>query len=104
MNNKLNINLVNIIRSYLTISKEQVNRNKKLINYNIEILPLTRFSYKEIFCDYCINCDEKIYYYPNMCSFKYKIVFNKKPICDDCMEIYYNKSEILYDIEKFGKN
>src|SRR5271156_2223375 len=99
---QINKDLINIVRSYLTISEVKVNRNRKLMIYNIEkfVIPQDEniktckliYKYKGLKCGYCVNCDNPGYHYPNYSSKKFKIIFNKKPICDECYNAYCSKT------------
>lgn len=108
---KINNNLVNIVRSYLTISKVKVNRNRKLMNYNMSILHFSYSEniittvnrlihiYKNLRCSYCINCDSPADYYPNYSSKNFKIIFNKETICDKCFDVYISKKRIIESLK-----
>src|SRR5271156_1409031 len=114
---QINKDLINIVRSYLTIS--EVNRNRKLIIEHI--LMMTFFLnigegvfrgkrqklyflniseiYKDLFCDYCVYCDKIV------CSSlknieMLKIIINNKQICDRCSHTYFLRNILLKELLK----
>lgn len=67
MENKINRDIINIVRSYLTVSKNEVKRNKKLLEYEINVLcgeniSLTnKFNTRGYLFSYCLFCDQLTY-------------------------------------------
>lgn len=105
---KLNNDLVNIIKSYLLISREQVERNRKLI---LAILAETKYydplivkmmNRKSYYCSICdsIMLDNisfsELKYFNNV--FKYKQMSNL--ICWCCHDVYYKKYKVLKKLKR----
>ena len=63
MENKINRNLINMVRSYLTISNEKVDKNKKLLIYGFNFLnnEIPIQSIKSYIFSYCLFCDQATY-------------------------------------------
>ena len=113
---KINKNMINIIKSYLIISEEQMNKNKELLIYNFflatqfltfqdDIMKVNTKACKLLTCDYCINCNNKAYYMSIMnMNNHYKIIFNGKIVCEICYNNYYVKNYIMTGIKSFVRN
>ena len=103
--NKINKDIINIVKSYLIISEYQMNKNKEVLIYNFYILAIKDEkevnvrSFVKLFCGYCVNCDNKGYYYPICQETKYTIIFNKKVICHKCYNSYYLKFGVIKELE-----
>ena len=80
MENKINKNLVNIVKSYLMISQYNVDRNKRLLEYNIDDhfyscefwnKSYNNFEITECFTiKFCSNCDNPCKYIKSL-NYKY---------------------------------
>jgi len=96
--NKINRDIINIVKSYLIISEKQINKNKEILIYNFYILAikddLNVRSFVKLICGYCVNCDDKAYHYP-IDKTKYTIIFNRKVICHKCYNSYYLKNSVV---------
>lgn len=101
----INNNIKNIIRNYLTISKEQVKRNQKLVVYHIK--HGDKFDVQ--LCNYCITCKEpqlwyKFYTYHLEtqylnCGINMKVIIRDSFFCENCYMTAYNKLYTTMEIK-----
>lgn len=121
----LNKDLINIIRLYLTISKDDVKRNKDLMIFHLDSIIEDNIDDHNYFfydnrslqylvnndiriCNYCHFCDNMTYQYPDMSydlitSYKdknTKLIYGVLLPCEDCYNACLDKCKVMEQLIK----
>lgn len=114
----LSSDITNIVNHYLMISTYQVNRNKKLINFNLECVVDNEITFNIIkrrikiwTCNYCPFCDNFSQYVKNhftnyldlmfsLNNRNVKYIFNNSYPCNSCFITCRNKIYLLQDVKR----
>ena len=108
MENKINRNLVNIVKSYLTISKNEVKRNERLLIYGLNTFNLYYIQFnKNYLFSYCLFCDQPTYQFTyDTYELEEKLkwnVINKYLPCLNCYQTCNNKCEFINEIKSIRR-
>lgn len=117
LKNYLSVDITNIIINYLTISKYQVNRNKKLINFHIKDIEFSYNNFKIIkrhikiwtysYCTFCDNFNKYLkHHITNYVDTLFRVygrdvkyIFNNSYPCDKCYYVCVYKYKFLQTLK-----